>query len=76
MVKGIGWFVPIMKERADMNYQYDRDYYFDSSKFNNYFKFIPTSPEAVYEEIEQRLILNALLIHTISILEHFFTHIK
>jgi hypothetical protein len=54
MVKGIGWFVPFMKERADMNYQYDRDYYFDSSKFNNYFKFIPTSPEvAVKVAIEQ-----------------------
>lgn len=43
MVKGIGWFVPIMKELAEMNYQYDRDYYFDSTKFNNYFNYTPTS---------------------------------
>jgi nucleoside-diphosphate-sugar epimerase len=46
MVKAIGWFVPIMKELGEMNYQYDRDYYFDSTKFNNYFKFIPI-PNAV-----------------------------
>jgi nucleoside-diphosphate-sugar epimerase len=43
IVKGIGLFVPIMKELAEMNYQYDRDYYFDSSKFNQYFKFTPIS---------------------------------
>jgi len=43
IVKGFGLIVPVMKELAEMNYQYDRDYYFDSSKFNNYFKFNPIS---------------------------------
>lgn len=41
MVKGFGLIVPVMKELAEMNYQYNRDYYFDSSKFNNYFKYTP-----------------------------------
>ncbi len=54
MVKGIGLFVPIMKELAEMNYQYDRDYYFDSSKFNNYFKFTPIEHAvAVKQAVEQ-----------------------
>ena len=46
LIKGIGIFVPIMKELAEMNYQYDRDYYFDSTKFRDYFGFVPT-PNAV-----------------------------
>ena len=54
LVKGIGLFMPIMKELAEMNYQYDRDYYFDSTKFNNFFKFTPTSQAiAVKQAIEQ-----------------------
>ncbi len=54
LVKTIGLFVPIMKELAEMNYQYDRDYYFDSTKFNNYFKYTPTSnAEAVRQAIAQ-----------------------
>lgn len=43
LVKGFGLFIPIMKELAEMNYQYDRDYFFDSSKFNSYFKHTPTT---------------------------------
>lgn len=46
LVKGMGLFVPVLKEVAEMNYQYDRDYYFDSTKFNTYFNFTPT-PNAV-----------------------------
>jgi hypothetical protein len=43
-----------MKELAEMNYQYDRDYYFDSTKFNNFFNYTPTSSEhAVSELIDQ-----------------------
>jgi hypothetical protein len=41
-----------MREMVEMLYQYDRDYYFDSSKFNRYFKFIPTPPR---EAIQQML---------------------
>jgi nucleoside-diphosphate-sugar epimerase len=54
LVSGIGIFVPIMKELAEMNYQYDRDYYFDSTKFISYFRFTPTSNAvAVKQAIEQ-----------------------
>ena len=54
LVSGLGLFVPIMSELAEMNYQYDRDYYFDSTKFNDYFNFTPTSNAvAVKQAIEQ-----------------------
>lgn len=46
MASAIGLFVPIMKELAEMFYQYDRDYIFDSSKFNKRFNFTPTTYEA------------------------------
>ena len=54
LVKALGFFVPLMKEKAEMNYQYDRDYYFDSKKFNDYFDFTPTpNAIAVKQVIEQ-----------------------
>ncbi|OIO17872.1 MAG: hypothetical protein AUJ54_09135 [Ignavibacteria bacterium CG1_02_37_35] len=54
LVSGLGLFVPIMSELAEMNYQYDRDYCFDSTKFNDYFNFIPTpNAVAVKQAIEQ-----------------------
>ena len=40
----IGVFMPVMKEFKEMVYQYDRDYFFDSSKFEKRFKFKPISP--------------------------------
>jgi hypothetical protein len=44
----------MMKELAEMNYQYDRDYYFDSTKFNTYFNFTPTpNAQAVKLAVEQ-----------------------
>lgn len=42
LVRIIGLFVPIMKETVEMMYQYDRDYVFDSSKFEKRFAFKPT----------------------------------
>lgn len=54
LIKGLGLFMPVMKELAEMNYQYDRDYYFDSKKFNDYFNFTPTSNAmAVKQTLEQ-----------------------
>lgn len=54
LVKSVGLFVPIMREIAEMNYQYDRDYYFDSSKFNDRFDFSPTpNAEGVKRAIDQ-----------------------
>lgn len=42
MVRIMGLFVPIMGEFVEMIYQYDRDYVFDSSKFEKRFDFKPT----------------------------------
>lgn len=54
LIKSIGFFIPVMGELAEMNYQYDRDYYFDSTKFNTYFNYKPTSnAEAVKQAVEQ-----------------------
>jgi nucleoside-diphosphate-sugar epimerase len=44
-VKLLGVFIPVMKEMPEMLYQYERDYFFDSSKFNRRFNFKPTSYE-------------------------------
>jgi hypothetical protein len=51
MVRGIGLFVPIMKEMVEMYYQYDRDYVFDSTKFENRFSIKATPYEEGIREI-------------------------
>jgi nucleoside-diphosphate-sugar epimerase len=43
MIKLMGLFMPLMKEMPEMMYQYERDYFFDSSKFEKRFNFKPTS---------------------------------
>lgn len=43
LVRILGLFVPIMAEIVEMMYQYDRDYVFDSRKFEQRFNFRPTS---------------------------------
>jgi len=49
----IGLFVPILKELKDVSYQLDRDYFFNSSKFNKRFGFKPiSSEEGIKEMIE------------------------
>jgi len=42
LTRSIGLFVPVMKELSEMYYQYDRDYIFNSEKFENRFEFKPT----------------------------------
>ena len=42
MVRLLGLFIPIMRELVEMIYQYDRDYVFDSTKFETKFNFKPT----------------------------------
>ena len=51
LVKVIGWFDPIMKELYEMIYQNDRDYVFDSSKFEKRFSFKPTPYKEGIKEI-------------------------
>lgn len=43
MIGLIGLFVPLVKELKEMTYQYDREYFFDSSKFQQRFGINPTS---------------------------------
>lgn len=45
MVRMLGIFSPVMREFPEMLYQFDRDYFFDSSKFEERFDFQPTSYE-------------------------------
>ena len=42
MVRLIGLFVPAMRETYEMLYQYDKDYVFNSDKFEQKFSFKPT----------------------------------
>jgi nucleoside-diphosphate-sugar epimerase len=42
LIKVIGLFVPFMREMPEMMYQYDRDYFFDSSKFEKRFNMKAT----------------------------------
>lgn len=51
MVHFIGLFVPAMRESVEMLYQYNRDYVFDSSKFEKEFAVIPTTYEKGIELI-------------------------
>lgn len=40
----LGLFIPVMRELKEMAYQYDRDYFFNSSKFNKRFGYTPVTP--------------------------------
>ncbi len=44
-VKALGVFVPVLRESAEMLYQYDRDYIVDAAKFNARFGFTPKTPQ-------------------------------
>ncbi|MHB1921826.1 MAG: NAD-dependent epimerase/dehydratase family protein [Chitinophagaceae bacterium] len=45
LMKLAGLFSPLLKELPEMCYQYDRDYFFDSSKFCRHFNFQPTTSQ-------------------------------
>jgi len=50
----MGIFMPIMRETYEMLYQYDRDYIFDSSKFEQRFGYQPTPyTEGISEIVQQ-----------------------
>lgn len=52
MIKLLGVFVPILREMPEMMYQFDRPYFFDSSKFLKRFNYTPVSnKEAVRQAI-------------------------
>lgn len=41
----MGIFVPMLKELKEMIYQYDRNYFFNSSKFDKAFNYKPLTPD-------------------------------
>lgn len=43
VVRLLGLFMPVMRESVEMMYQYDRDYVFNSDKFEKRFNMEPTS---------------------------------
>lgn len=47
----LGIFIPVLKEIKEMAYQYDRDYFFDSSKFNRRFSYTPVTPREAVEQL-------------------------
>jgi nucleoside-diphosphate-sugar epimerase len=47
----LGLFIPVLKEVKEMMYQYDRDYVFDSSKFEQRFNYQPLSYEEGIKEM-------------------------
>jgi nucleoside-diphosphate-sugar epimerase len=47
----LGVFVPIMKELKEMAYQNDRDYFFNSDKFQKQFNFKPVTAQAAVKEL-------------------------
>jgi nucleoside-diphosphate-sugar epimerase len=49
-IGAMGLFVPVLKELYEMRYQYDRDYVFDSAKFEREFKYQPISNAAAVRE--------------------------
>ena len=51
LIKVIGLFVPFMREMPEMMYQYDRDYFFDSGKFEKRFGIQPTLYQQGVREI-------------------------
>lgn len=58
-IKALGLFIPILKEMYEMRYQYDRDYYFDSSKFNRHFNYTPTTNADAVKQTVAELKKNA-----------------
>jgi nucleoside-diphosphate-sugar epimerase len=45
------WFIPALKESEELLYQFDRDYVFNSSKFQNAFDIKPTPIQKGLEEM-------------------------
>lgn len=54
-MKLLGLFVPILKEMYEMRYQYDRDYYFDSTKFIKTFNYTPTDNKTAVKQTIEKL---------------------
>jgi len=51
LIKILGIFIPFMREMPEMMYQYNQDYFFDSTKFKKRFNFTPTSYQKGVKQI-------------------------
>ena len=51
MLGTLGVFVPLLRELKEMAYQYDRDYFFDSTKFEMRFDYKPMTPKESVQSI-------------------------
>ena len=56
MLRLLGWFDPKVAGTVEMYYQYDRDYRFDSGKFQSTFSFIPTPYRAGLEQLREQFV--------------------
>jgi nucleoside-diphosphate-sugar epimerase len=56
MLKILGWFIPILGEFYEMNYQYEQPYFFDSSKF---VKRFPDFKITSYQEGVKQIVAQA-----------------
>lgn len=54
----LGLFIPILSELKDVSYQFERDYFFNSSKFNKRFNFTPVTPETGIKEMVKHAIIS------------------
>lgn len=58
MLSFMGLFIPLFRELSEMAYQYDRDYIFNSSKFENRFGLLPIDAEKglalLIEELQKK----------------------
>jgi nucleoside-diphosphate-sugar epimerase len=53
LIKTLGLFIPVMREFPEMMYQYEQDYFFDSSKFEKRFGISATPPaEGIHQLLE------------------------
>lgn len=55
MIRVLGLFSPVMREFREMLYQYDRDYVFDSSKFETVFGIQATPAADAVQQIMNRI---------------------
>ena len=55
MMPILGIFIPILKEFPEMAYQFDRDYFFNSRKFEQRFNYKPITAEDAVKDIIKRL---------------------
>jgi len=55
LLRVLSLFIPVMGELYEMRYQYDRDYIFDSSKFNKRFNYTATPNEIAVKQLVEIL---------------------